>query len=206
MPNSSGFSTALRAMRGQRPLRDVEVEQRPEVDVGEDVAGDHDETLVQLLTGVPHRARRAQRRLLGGVHHAHPELRSVPEVVADGVGHEGHRDHDVVEAVALAAGRRRAPSSACSPWGASAWAGSRSGGEAGCPSPPAMITAFIRASFHGVGRGPAQGAAGPARHVGERGDPRQGQTRHPGQPGHAPRTAPAIPPCRVPGGTPGRRT
>ena len=70
-----------------------------EVDVGEDVAGDHDEALVELVTGVADRSRRAQGRLLGGVDHADAELRPVPEVAADGIGHERHGDHDVLEAV-----------------------------------------------------------------------------------------------------------
>ncbi len=43
----------------------------------------------------------AERVLLGGVHHAHPELGSVAEVGPDGVGLEADGDHDVVEPVLL---------------------------------------------------------------------------------------------------------
>ena len=125
MPNSSGFSTAFRARVASGPLLLVEVDHRREVDVGEDVAGDDEEPLVELVPGVQHRTGRAERRLLGGVDHAHPELGAVAEVGPDGVGHEGHRDHDVGRSRAGAAGRRRAPSWAGWPWAASAWAGWR---------------------------------------------------------------------------------
>ena len=62
------------------------------------VAGDDEEALVQLVAGVEDRPGGAERPL-GGVHHPHAELGAVAEVVADVVGHEGHGDHDVVEAV-----------------------------------------------------------------------------------------------------------
>ena len=99
MPNSSGSSTAFRAMVAERPLGAVEVDHRRQVDVGEDVAGDDHEALVELLPGVQDRAGRPQRGGLGGVDHPDPELRPVAEVAPDGVGHEGHGDHDVLEAV-----------------------------------------------------------------------------------------------------------
>ena len=79
----------------------VEVDDRAEVDVGEHVAGDHEEALVELVHGVAHRAGGAERRLLGGVDHAHAELGAVAEVGADGVGQEGDGDDDLVEAVPL---------------------------------------------------------------------------------------------------------
>ncbi len=84
---------------GQRVVLLVERDHRGEVDVGQDVAGDHEESLGQLLPRVAHRAGGAERRLLGGVDHAHPELAAVAEVAADGVGQERHRHHDVGDAV-----------------------------------------------------------------------------------------------------------
>ena len=74
-------------------------DERGEVDVGEHVAGDHEERLVELVGRVAHRARGAERRVLGGVPHAHAEVGAVAEVVADLVGEERDRHHDVVEAV-----------------------------------------------------------------------------------------------------------
>ena len=70
-----------------------------EVDVGEDVAGDHEEPLVEHVHGVAHRSGRAERLLLGGVDHLHAELAAVAEVVADDVGHEGQGHDDLVDAV-----------------------------------------------------------------------------------------------------------
>ena len=99
MPNSSGSSTAFRAMVARAPLASWKSTTRGQVDVGEDVARDDDEPLVELVPGVQHRPGRAERGGLGGVDHADPELRAVAEIAADGVGHEGDRDHDVLEAV-----------------------------------------------------------------------------------------------------------
>ena len=76
-------------------------DQGGEVDVGDDVAGDHEEALVELVHGVAHRTGGAERRLLGGVLDADAELGAVPEVGADVVGHEGDGDDEVVEAVLL---------------------------------------------------------------------------------------------------------
>ena len=87
--------------RGQRLVLVVEVDDAGEVDVGEHVAGDHEEALVELVHGVADRAGRAQRLLLGGVDHPHAELGAVAEVGADVVGQVGDGDHDVVEAVPL---------------------------------------------------------------------------------------------------------
>ena len=86
---------------GQRLVLVVEVDDLVEVDVGEHVAGDHEEALVELVHGVADRAGRAERLLLGGVDHPHAELGAVAEVGADVVGQEGDGDHDLVEAVAL---------------------------------------------------------------------------------------------------------
>jgi hypothetical protein len=85
--------------RGEGVVLLVELDHRREVDVGQHVAGDDQEPFGQLVAGVTHRAGGAQRRLLGGVDHAHAELGTVAEVAADGVGEEGDRHHDVGDAV-----------------------------------------------------------------------------------------------------------
>ena len=64
---------------GQRPVGLVEVDHRGQVDVGEDVAGDDHEALVELVPGVQDRPGRPQRGGLGGVDHPHPELRPSPK-------------------------------------------------------------------------------------------------------------------------------
>src|SRR5581483_94571 len=71
----------LEADGGEGALLLVEAHDGRQVDVGADGAG------------------RAQGRLLGGVDHADTELGPVAEVRADDVGHERHRDHDVLESV-----------------------------------------------------------------------------------------------------------
>ena len=86
---------------GQRLVLVVEGDDPAEVDVGEHVAGDHEEALVELVHGVADRAGRAERLLLGGVDHPHAELGAVAEVGADVVGQEGDGDDDLVEAVLL---------------------------------------------------------------------------------------------------------
>ena len=89
----------LQGQGGQTAPAIVEVDHLGQVDVGEHVSGDDQEPLVELVAGVPDRAGGAQGGGLGGVDHADAELRSVPEVGADGIGHEGHGYHDVLEAV-----------------------------------------------------------------------------------------------------------
>ncbi len=87
--------------RGDGLAGGVEVDDRPEVDVGEHVARDDEEPLVEMAHGVADRPGGAEGRLLGGVDDLHAELGAVAEVGADRVGHEGHRHHDLVDAVAL---------------------------------------------------------------------------------------------------------
>ena len=89
----------LQRDRTGRTGRAVRLHERAEVDVGEHVAGDDEERLVELVGRVAHRARRAERRVLGGVPHAHAEVRAVTEVRADVVREERDRHDDVVEAV-----------------------------------------------------------------------------------------------------------
>ena len=99
MPKSTGFSTRFSAIVANALARVVLLDDRAEVDVGEHVAGDHEEGLVELGHRVAHRTGGAERRLLGRVAHAHAELGAVAEVGADVVGHERDRHDDVVEAV-----------------------------------------------------------------------------------------------------------
>ena len=99
MPKSTGFSTRFNAIVAKASPRVVLLDDPAEVDVGEHVAGDHEERLVELGHRVAHRAGGAERRLLGRVPHADAELRAVAEVGADVVGHERDRHDDVVEAV-----------------------------------------------------------------------------------------------------------
>ena len=70
-----------------------------EVDVGDHVARDHEEGLVELVHRVAHRTGGAERRVFGRVAHPHAELGAVAEVVADLVGEERDGDDDVVETV-----------------------------------------------------------------------------------------------------------
>ena len=84
---------------GQRRVLLVEGDDLGQVDVGQHVTRDHDEALGQLLHGVAHRPGRAERRLLGGVRHADPELAAVAEVAADRVGQERDGDDDFGDAV-----------------------------------------------------------------------------------------------------------
>ena len=68
---------------GQRLVLVVEVDDATEVDVGEHVARDHEEPLVEVLHGIAHRPGGAERRLLGRVDDADAELAAVAEVGAD---------------------------------------------------------------------------------------------------------------------------
>ena len=123
----------LEADGGHRLLLLVEADDGRQVDVGEDVARDDEEALVELVHGVAHRARRAERRLLGGVHHAHAELGAVAEVGADGVGQEGHGDDDLVEPVLAQEAHDVLHHRPVGQGASSASAGWRSAAAAGCP-------------------------------------------------------------------------
>ncbi len=79
----------------------VRFDERGEVDVGEHVARDHEERVVELRRRVAHRSGGAERRVFRGVAHGDAEIGAVAEVVADLVGEERDRDDDVVEAVQL---------------------------------------------------------------------------------------------------------
>jgi hypothetical protein len=90
----------LQRDRRERLLRLVPFDNRAEIDVGEHVAGDHEERLVELGHRVAHRTRGSERCLFGCVTHPDPELGTVTEVGADVIRHERDGHDDVVEPVA----------------------------------------------------------------------------------------------------------
>ena len=99
-PELDGILDPLQRDGGERAGLLVAADDLGEVDVGQHVTGDHEERLVELVSGVAHRAGSSQRRVLGGVSHLDAELPAVAEVGADLVREERHGDHDLVEAVA----------------------------------------------------------------------------------------------------------
>ena len=139
----------------------VEGDDLAEVDVGEDVAGDDEEPLVELVHGVADRAGGAERRLLGGVDHPHAELGAVAEVGADGVGQEGHGDDDLVEAVPLQQADDVLHHRPVGQRQHRLRAGCEVSGRSRVPSPPAMITAFTSSRPYPGSRrsGPSRSAA-----------------------------------------------
>ena len=101
-PNSSGFSTRLRAMVANGATRSVELDDGGQVEIGERVAADDEEGLVaQVRLGQLDAARGAGRRLLHRVLHVHAQGGAVAEVVADGLRQERKGDHRLLDAVAL---------------------------------------------------------------------------------------------------------
>ena len=130
----------------------VRLDDRGEVDVGEHVAGDHEEALVELVHGVAHRAGRAEGRLLGGVDHPHAEVGAVAEVRCGCVGHEGHRDDDLVEAVRASAGATMCSIIGSLTSGIIGLGAFEVSGRSRVPSPPAMITAFMPPTAPGARR------------------------------------------------------
>ena len=89
----------LQGDRGRRARVTVRFDELREVDVGEHVARDHEEGVVELGRGVAHRPGGAERRVLGRVPHRDPEVGAVAEIVADLVGEERDRHDDLVETV-----------------------------------------------------------------------------------------------------------
>jgi hypothetical protein len=94
-----GVLDSLEGQRGQATAGLVELQDGTQIDIGKYIAADHQEPLVQLVFGIPHRAGRPERRRLGGVDHADPELAPVAEVGPNSVGHEGYGHHNVFEPV-----------------------------------------------------------------------------------------------------------
>ncbi len=94
-----GILDPLEGDRRERLARLVRLHDLAEVDVGQGVARDHEERLVELLHGVAHRSGGAERGLLRRVAHADTEVGAVAEIVANVVREERDRHHDVVEAV-----------------------------------------------------------------------------------------------------------
>ena len=82
----------------------VELDDAGQVDVGEHVARDDEEPLVEHVLGVADRAGGAHRLLLDRVLDAHAELGAVAEVGPDGAGHVGHGDRRCRRTRAGAAG------------------------------------------------------------------------------------------------------
>ena len=193
------------------PFSSWKPDDRAEVDVGEHVARDDEEPLVELVAGVQHRAGRPERGLLGRVDHAHAELGAVAEVRADRVGHEGDGDDDLAEAVLAQqeddvlhhrpVGHRQ----------------HRLGLVGGERAQAGALTARHDHRLHAgtpVRRGwprrpTAPGPASAARagcDVGGRGDPGQREPGSAGHPGEVPDGRPASRPGRGRAGRPGRRT
>ena len=77
----------------------MELDESRQVDVGEHVAGDDEEAVVELVAGVENRAGRPERRLLGRVDEVHAELGAVAEIGADRAREEADGDDDLLEAV-----------------------------------------------------------------------------------------------------------
>jgi hypothetical protein len=98
-PELEGVLDVLERDRGGGAGLAVRVDERGEVDVGEHVARDDEERVVELVRRVADRPRGAERAVFRRVAHGDPEVGAVAEVVADLVGEERHRDDDLVEPV-----------------------------------------------------------------------------------------------------------
>ena len=86
----------------QGPVFPVEPHHLAQVHVGQRVTGDDEERVVlELVLRVLHRARRAQRRFLGGVPQRHADVFAVAEVVPYHRREELDRDHGLLEPVPL---------------------------------------------------------------------------------------------------------
>jgi hypothetical protein len=96
-----GVLHGLEADRHQGLALPVEFHDASQVDIGKDISGNDEEWFGQLVHGIADRSCSAERVLLGGIDHPHPELRPVAKVGANGVGLECHRDDDVIETVFL---------------------------------------------------------------------------------------------------------
>ena len=101
IPNSSGFSTAFSPIVTAAPLLRWNSTSLRQVDVAERVAGDDEDRVVELAARQPHRAGRAERRLLDRVLDVQAERLAVAEVAADRLRQERERDDHVVEPVLL---------------------------------------------------------------------------------------------------------
>jgi hypothetical protein len=72
-----------------------------EIDVGEGVAADHEERVIEEMGGVAHAARGPERAVLDDVFDLHVELGSVAQAIADLGTEVGERHHDLGDAVYL---------------------------------------------------------------------------------------------------------
>ena len=87
--------------RGVRAALGVRAHHRGEVDVGERVAADHQEGVVEQVGGVAHAARGAERPVLDDVLDLHVEVGAVAEAVANLGAEVGERHHHLGDAVLL---------------------------------------------------------------------------------------------------------
>ena len=85
---------------GRVPLA-MEREDLREVDVGEGIAGDHEERTVQVARELPNRSARAKRRFLDAVAKAHADSAAIAVAVLDDRRHVLERHERVLDAVAL---------------------------------------------------------------------------------------------------------
>ena len=80
-------------------LRAMEVDDLSEIEIGERVTRDHEERAGQEIACAEHRARRAERDLLGRIRQRHVQVGAVAEVVADHRGQELDGRNDVRDAM-----------------------------------------------------------------------------------------------------------
>ena len=78
----------------------VELDELAQVDVGQRVARQHDESVVQQSLGVLYAPGGPERLLLGHVRERDAQVGAVPEVISDHARQELHRGHDLGDAVA----------------------------------------------------------------------------------------------------------
>src|SRR5207249_11471083 len=79
----------------------MEREDLREVDVGEGIAGDHEERTVQVARELPNRSARAKGRFLDAVTKAHADSAAIAVAVLDDRRHVLERHERVLDAVAL---------------------------------------------------------------------------------------------------------
>jgi hypothetical protein len=98
-PELEGVLGALEDDRGRSLLLAVELHRRGQVEVGDVIAGDDQEGVVEEVLGVLDASRRAERLVLRGVRERHAEVRSIAEVMADDAREELDGGHDLGDAV-----------------------------------------------------------------------------------------------------------
>ena len=99
-PYADGSSTGVSASVARAPVRSCCCDLGGEVEVGEHVAVEHQEALVEQRLGELERAAGAERPRLLDVAQPDAERAAVAEHVAHAAGQVPARHHDVVDAVA----------------------------------------------------------------------------------------------------------